>query len=286
MAAIDSILEERLKKWLSKSLGVPISAMSDGMTSVVATDQDAMGEPWLGYSPCPPLRAVRIGNSTVIVAREEWTQSLRELASQLHPDILFSTFGAYELARVTLPYGVAVWGPDYYLFGDKRTVKVSKDSRVSHIGPADLVDLDYSVFWHCRSNSLTGFAVFDGEKLLALSTVWDIGEPFYEIGMDVLPNARGNGLGGAVVGAAARWILGQGKLVTASVAPFNSPSLRTLRSVGLRYVFSKMKGLEGPMNLFPQQLGLPLPNTPVYNYYPDWAMNGAILSKNEGLRSD
>ena len=279
MTSTDSVLEEKLKHWLSKSLGVSISDMSDGMTSVVAADQGSLDEPWLGYSPCPPLRAVRIGNSTVISAREEWIDELSELAGQLHPDILFSTFGAYELARVTLPYGVAVWGPDYYLFGDQRTVSINEDSRVSCAGPADLVDTDYSVFWHCRPSSLAAFAVFDGESLIALATVWDIGDPFFEIGMDVLPGARGKGLGGAVVGAAARWILSQGKLVTASVAPFNSPSLRTLRSVGLRYVFSKMKGVEGPMNLGPQQLGVPLPDTPVYNYYPDWAMNGAILPK-------
>lgn len=279
MTVTDSILEGTLKQWLSKSLRVPISELSNGTTSVVATEPDEMDDPWLGYSPCPPLRAVRIGNSTVISAREEWIHDLRELAGLLHPDILFSTFGAYELARVTLPHGVAVWGPDYYLFGDERTVKVDEDRRVSYLEPADLVGIDYSTFWHCRPNSLAAFAVFDNKNLVALATVWPIGDPFFEIGMDVLPNARGNGLGGAVVGAAARWILSQGKIVTASAAPFNTPSLRTLRSVGLTYVFSKMKGLEGPMKLFPQQLGVPLPNTPVYNYYPDWAMNSAILPR-------
>ena len=279
MTTTDSILEGILKQWLSKSLRVPVSEMSDGITSLVTIKQDEMDEPWLGYSPCPPLRAVRIGSSTVISAREEWIDDLRKLAGLLHPDILFSTFGAYELARVTLPHGVAVWGPDYYLFGDERTVKRNEDSRVSYLEPSDLVDIDYSIFWHCRSNSLAGFAVFDNETLVALATVWPIGDPFFEIGMDVLPNARGNGLGGAVVGAAARWILSQGKIVAASAAPFNTPSLRTLRSVGLTYVFSKMKGLEGPMKLGPQQLGVPLPHTPVYNYYPDWAMNRAILPR-------
>ena len=97
--------------------------------------------------------------------------------------------------------------------------------------------------------------------------------------MDVKPSAQGNGLGMAVVNAAAKWILDQGKLVTATAAPFNSPSLRTLRSVGLRYGFTSVKGMDGPMELSPQQLGSPLPDTPLHNRYPDWAMNLDILAK-------
>ena len=85
----------------------------------------------------------------------------------------------------------------------------------------------------------------------------------------------------AVVETAARWILEQGKLIVASAAPFNSPSLRTLRSVGLDYVFTTMRSSEMPMKVFPQQLGVPLPNIPLYNYYPDWATNQTILPRTD-----
>lgn len=269
---IDAALVAEVKRWLKNRMGVPVSETRDGVTPVVAADPNTADE---------PLRAVRLGHETMLVARGEWVEALREVVATLHPEILFSTFGAYELARVTLPDGVAVWGPDYYLFGDDRTVRAVEDSRVLHLGPSDLGDFDYSVFWHCHPDSLAGFAVLDRHNLLALATVWDVGEPFWEIGMDVAPSARRAGLGKAVVGSAARWILEHRKLAAASVAPFNSPSLRTLRSVGLRYVFTSMRGVEGPMKLHPQQLGVPLPNTPLYNYYPDWAMNHDILPKKD-----
>lgn len=269
---IDPVLTKRVRPWLRDRLGVPVSEMRGGATPVVAADPDTADE---------PMRAVRMGRETVLAARREWVQALREVVEELHPDILFSTFGAYELARVTLPDGVGVWGPNTHLFGDGRTVRAVEDSRVLRLAPSDLGDFDYSLFWHCSPDSLAGFAVLDDGGLLALATVWDVGRPFWEIGMDVAPSARGNGLGRAVVGAAAQWILEQGKLVAASAAPFNSPSLRTLRSVGLRYVFSSMIGSEGPMKVFPQQLGLPLSDARVYNHYPDWAMNAAILPRKD-----
>ena len=249
---IDPVLTKRVRPWLRDRLGVPVSEMRGGATPVVAADPDTADE---------PMRAVRMGRETVLAARREWVQALREVVEELHPDILFSTFGAYELARVTLPDGVGVWGPNTHLFGDGRTVRAVEDSRVLRLAPSDLGDFDYSLFWHCSPDSLAGFAVLDDGGLLALATVWDVGR--------------------AVVGAAAQWILEQGKLVAASAAPFNSPSLRTLRSVGLRYVFSSMIGSEGPMKVFPQQLGLPLSDARVYNHYPDWAMNAAILPRKD-----
>ena len=264
------VLVERVRPWMRDRLGVPLSEMRSGPPPVVAADPAKAGL---------PLRAVRLGNETVLAAREEWVEPLREVVRTLDPDVLFSTFGAFELARVTLKDGVSIWGPDWYLFGDERTVIATADNRPVYLEPSALQDFDYSVFWHCDPDALAGFAVLDGDDLLALATVIDDGDPFWEIGMEVAPGAQGRGLGKAVVAAAARWILDNGKLVVASVAPFNTPSARTLRSVGLHYVFSSMRGSEGDTRVFPQQLGLPLSGAPVYNHYPDWAINKAILPK-------
>ena len=97
--------------------------------------------------------------------------------------------------------------------------------------------------------------------------------------MDVSPDAKGGGLGHAVVATAADWILENDKIVMASVGPFNVPSARTLRSVGLQYIMSNLQGVNGPFRVPPQQLGQPDKNTPVYNYYPQWAMNQSILPR-------
>ena len=83
----------------------------------------------------------------------------------------------------------------------------------------------------------------------------------------------------AVVAAAARWILDNGRIVLATVGQFNVPSARTLRSVGLQYTFMDIKGLPGPFKVPPQPLGRPYPEAQVYDYYPRWAINDDILPK-------
>ena len=94
--------------------------------------------------------------------------------------------------------------------------------------------------------------------------------------MDVVPGAKGRGLGRSVVTAAAQWILKNGRTVMASVGPPNVPSARTLRSVGLRYLMSDLRGVEGPFRVPPQSLGRPYPGAPIYDSYPRWAVNQDI----------
>ena len=270
---IDAALLKKIKPWLTNWLGVSVSEMRDGVTPVFAADPETVDQ---------SFRAVRLERGSVMVANDELVEPLSQVVRTLHADVLFSTFGAYELARATLPHGVAVWGPTFHLFGDMQTLEGMRnlsDSRVQFLDRSDLGGVDYSVFWHCNPDSLAGFGVLDGDDLIALATVTDDGDPFLEIGMDVAPAAQRSGLGRAVVSTAATWILDQGKLVTATAAPFNSPSLRTLRSIGLRYAFTSMEGSKEPMRVGPQQLGLPLPDAAIYNHYPDWAMNSAILPK-------
>jgi GNAT superfamily N-acetyltransferase len=195
----------------------------------------------------------------------------------LHPDLLFSTFGASELARVTLPYGFGVWGPAWLLFADEASWRPIEDDRPVQLNRPELAGVDYDIFWHCEADGpLAGFGIFEDGRLVALATVRDDGDPVWEIGMDVAPDSKGRGLGRAVVNAAGRWILENGRLILATTAPFNVPSTRTLRSLGLRYLLSEMKGREGLFQVPPQPLGSPYPGAKVYDYYPRWAMNQGI----------
>ena len=72
------------------------------------------------------------------------------------------------------------------------------------------------------------------------------------------------------------WIIGNGGIPMATVGPFNAPSVRTLRAVGLRYAFTTSVAMEGPFRIPPQMLGSPLPDAEVYDFYPRWAMNRKI----------
>ena len=126
---------------------------------------------------------------------------------------------------------------------------------------------------------MAAFGVHEDGRLAALATVVDRGEPVLEIGMEVAPGAKGRGLGRAVVAAAARWIVESGSVALATVAGFNVPSARTLRSVGLDYLFMDLEGKRGPVSVPPQTLGAPYPGAKLYDYYPRWAMNQEIMPK-------
>ncbi len=263
----DYRLLESVQPWIETHMGAALSGVEEGATSVLHMD------PAISFSP---LIAVKAGEKAVLAVRSEWVERVRAIADDLHNDLLFSTFGAYELARVTLPDGVGVWGPSWYLFADEQTWRPANDDRLVKLEPSELADVDFGTFWHCHPDCFAGFGVYDGKKLVALATVSDRGGPMWEVGMDVLQGAKLTGIGRAIVSAAVGWIIENGKIALASTASFNVPSARTLRSVGLRYVFSAMNGSEGFMRVPPQILGLPYPGAVVQDLYPGWAMNKDI----------
>lgn len=270
MNRIDEQLSKVIQPWIETQFSFPLSIMDINTVSILPTNTKTL---------VPPLRAIKIGNKAGMIAKPEWIQRLNVVVKNLHPDLLFSVFGTYELARITLPDGFGIWGPIYYMFADRKCLQPLEILDPVQLTPDNLESVDYNLFWHCSPNSLVGFGIFDRGRLVALASVCDAGDPFLEIGMDVHPSAKGHGLGQAVVTAAARWIVQNKKLVLATTSPFNVPSIRTLRSVGLRYQFSALTSTDQLMSLPPQPLGLPYPKASVYNFYPEWAMNKDIRSK-------
>jgi len=260
-----SALKHAIKEWQESRLGVSLRAASPDSVPVVGVSGDA------------GITAVRLDSRSIIVARDGWVDSLKQLTAGMHPDLLFTPFGAYELSRVTLPHQMSVWGPNWYMFADSESWRGRVDDRVAELSTARLDEVDFELFWHCYGpGSLAAFAVHQGDRLIALATVKDRGEPFMEIGVDVLQGVQASGLGSAVVSAAGTWVLEQGRLPIATVAPFNVPSTRTLRRVGLEYGMTEMTGVDGPFQVPPQPIGTPLPDAEIYDYYPDWAMNRSI----------
>ena len=261
-----------IEQWVEEEMGVSVGAVKGQSIPVL---------PWpTAVEGRPPLRAVKLGERAVVMARQDWVAKLAPVVATLPPDMLFSPFGAYELARVTLPDGHGVWGPSWYLFGDETTVQPASLLLAVPLTPSELDDVDYDVFWHCaRDNALAGFGVRDGTELVALATVKDHGGSVWEIGMDVAPDAKRRGLGRAVVSAAAHWVVEKGNIPLATVGPFNVPSARTLRAVGLEYVMQDMVTTPAPFKVPPQPLGRPLPDAEVHDYYPRWAMNQDIKER-------
>ena len=265
MTALNNFMP--LRSEVEEMLGVGLDAL-DADPIPVVTSAKREGE-------ARPLWALRIGDRGVVSARERWVEPLQALVDDLVPEELFSIFGAYEMARITLPDGIGIWGPSWYYAGDERTFDPPDDDRPVKLTQDQLLaTVDFDIFWHCpQHQALMGFAILEGDRVTALATVYPAFEKVWEIGMEVAPHAKGRGLGRAVLGAAGRWILENGRLVMASTAPWNVPSARTLRSVGLQYVMTDMGTTTDRFLLPPQPLGQPYPGVELYNYYPGWTMN-------------
>ena len=272
-------LNNAIREWQEKRLGLSLEEALSDSVPVVSRPARENGNSTGDYAG---LTGVRLNGRSILVAREDWVEPLKTMTRDIHPDLLFTPFGAYELSRVTLPYQVSVWGPNWYLFADARSWRGRADDRVRALTTDELSAVDFDLFWHCYGpGSLKAFGVYQGDGLVAMATVKDQGHPFMEIGVDVSRDAQASGLGSAVVSAAGTWILEQGRLPLATVAPFNVPSTRTLRRVGLEYGMTEMTGVNGPFQVLPQPMGRPLPDAEIYDYYPDWAMNRDIRPRSE-----
>jgi len=273
---LDKRLKEKLTPWIESFIGIPLSKLSDTEVPIFTTESPI----GMGKGDQKKLVAIEIRNKRVIVVNDEdLLFDLKPLIYRLTPPTIFSTYGFFELSRVTLEYGISVWGPDWFLFCDEASVNTESDPRVNQIGETALSEVDYKEFWHCDSDALTGFAIKEENNVVALATVTERNHPVFEIGMEVSRNSQGTGMGRAVVSAAARWILETGHLPMAVLSPFNIPSMRTLTSSGLGYLFQCMSGTTQEFKVPPQPLGSPRPSTKMYNLYPGWAMNKRILPK-------
>jgi RimJ/RimL family protein N-acetyltransferase len=270
---VDSNLLEHARPLIEASLGyeLPDSAGSGPRLEVVPTADNS-----------PPLFAVRIDQIVAAAARSEWIDQLRPIFDELHPDLLFSIFGSYELSRVTLGDGMIVWGSVPSYVADETTWRPVDDDRPVQLSESQVADVDFDLFWHCTgggSDVQAHFGIYENGQLVGLASASHQGHNIYDIGIDSLQSLQSRGLGAAVVSAAGSWVLAQGGIPFATAAPWNVPSTRTLRKLGMKYVYSAMIGGSGPFLAPPQPFGQPLPGQPIYNYYLDWAMNKEILEK-------
>ena len=177
----DQSLLASLESWIEARFGVPTSALGLDPVPVLPAGEGGL-----------PLAGVKIGEAAAVAARPDLVDRLRPVVASLPPDMLFAPLGCYDLARVTLAEGFGIWGPSWLLFGDETTVHPATDGRPVQVSEEDLADADRDVFWHTHiEGSMGRFAVYEDDRLVALATVEDKGDPVWEIGMDVAAGREG-----------------------------------------------------------------------------------------------
>ena len=269
----DEQLFELVRPWVEDTLGCPFPDAGSEPLVVSAPDQE-QGQPLFG---------VRRNMQSVFAVRDQWVEPIGELALQMHPDLLFSVTGSYDLSRVTLPDGVAIWGPAPVYVADRSTWSPIAHGTTSLLTDEQVAAVDFNIFWHCEhpDSAIAYFGLYEDDQLVALTSVKDHGFNVYEIGIDVAPDAKSQGLGSNVLSATGDWVLQQGATILATVALWNVPSGRNMRRRGLRYVFNNMVGDFGRFKVGPQPLGTPLPGMTMEDSYPRWAMNKSIQERTD-----
>ncbi len=259
-----------LTPWLEAELGVSLQVAGADPVPVFAASVRASGE--------RSLWALKLGDRAIVTVRPDWLDAVRSVVTGLNVEQLFSVFGAYELARVTLPQGAGVWGASWMFVADPERFRPARDERPVPMTLVQLnAEVDAELFWHCfPKHAQVGFGIRDGAELVALAAVQELTHGVWEIGFDVLPQRKRGGLGRAVMTAAAEWILARDGIALATTAPWNVPSARTQRSLGMRHFATDMQGVMGRFHVPPSPLGSPFAGAEVYHYYPDWAMNQDI----------
>ena len=170
MNSDDARLFEHVRPWLERQLGFSIRAPDASVQVAAAPSRE--GE--------HPLFAVRAGAAVAVAARQEWLDALRLIVEELHPDILFSIAGAYELSRVTLADEVWVFGPVAVYVADETAWRPVDDIRPRRLAAVDLETVDWDTFWHCTGTGALGhFGIYEDQRLVAASRV--NGERRYEV---------------------------------------------------------------------------------------------------------
>ena len=269
---LSPLLTAPIRAWLEDDLGASLDLRGRDPVPVVGHEGRAPG------SGASPLHLVNFQDGAIASVRPDSVEAIRSVLGGLLHEELQSVFGAYELSRVTLPLGYAVFGPSWSYLGDAEVFRPVDDPRPVRLTPEEMTLVaDPAIFWHCFAHgALMGFGIFEEDRLVSLATASPAGPHLFDIGVDSVPDAGRSGLGRAVVSAAGLWTLEQGRTIYYTTSPWNPPSARLARSLGLVHVFSETHGHRPPFWQPPQALGAPLASAPMANYYPAWAMNRDI----------
>jgi len=267
-------LPAAVQEWLENELGAELRQAARHPIPLVADERRER-------PPAAPFQLVAFSDTALASARPAWTDRMRRALDRLSLEELLSPVGAYDLTREAIPDGHAIWGPSWSYVGTAETFRPVDDDRAVLLAPADMRAVaDPALFWHCfPKEPVAGFGVFEEGRLVSLAGIWPEGPALFDIGVDTLAHAGQAGLGRAVVSAAGRWVLAQGRFIYYTTSPWNPPSARLARSLGLVHAWTEMIALPGPFQMPPQPLGSPARGAEMRNYYPDWAMNRAILPR-------
>ena len=203
--------------------------------------------------PNPPLcRLVTFGSNVVAACRKDLIPGVTAyLESQSAPYRCFETPYIYELNKVLEKAGMRVYKAHSAFLPDIGAVFAAElscpyETRVLH--PEDFTDL-YVPVWSnalCEARKeldMLGVGAYDGGKLIGLAGCSADGMEMWQIGIDVLPEYRRQGVASALTNRLAREIFECGKVPFYGAAWSNIRSLRNGYRCGFRPAWAELSAM-------------------------------------------
>lgn len=196
-----------------------------------------------GFQPSPfPLQAVTLGTGVVASCHAEFLPEVRALADESDRDGFFSAPTIARLHGLVAARGEKLNGPHlkYACSLDRFRPVVGGATPIETI--ADEAVLAYANapgFPHALTVTPGRFGSRflaalgrDGERLIAVAAACEEADGLWQIGVDVLAEARGRGLGAGVVSRVTEAIFARGDVPYYTIVPSNIASRSTAVSLG------------------------------------------------------
>ena len=193
-----------------------------------------------------PAAFVSYGSNVVAAASEDILDTVREYTARFTFYHLFETPNLHWLDNRLAPDGYAVcFMAEYFLPVTAQLPVPPCSFPMRVLGPSDFEGL-YVPEWSnalCRDRrhlDVLGVGAFDGENLIGLAACSADCDSMWQIGVDVLPAWRRNGIAAALTAKLAREILERGRVPFYCCAWSNIRSVRTALRSGFRPAWAEM----------------------------------------------
>lgn len=199
------------------------------------------------YLPLPfACDMVSYGNNVVAQTSEQLTETVQSYLSKYWAAHCFETPNIHVLDGMLEPFGLKVcFMAEYFLpdVGVLKALPCNYELRVLH--PADFTDL-YTAEWSnalCEERKhldVLGMGAYHGERLVGLAGCSADCERMYQIGVDVLPAYRRQGIAAALTSHLALEIIKRGKVPFYCAAWCNLKSVRNAIKCGFRPAWAEL----------------------------------------------
>ena len=189
---------------------------------------------------------VYYGGNVVASVGAEYVELVRDYVNRFPAEHLFETPNLHVLNDAFAPYDARVcFMAEYFLPEPELLQALECPYEQKILGPADFASL-YLPEWAnalCEKRKeldVLGVGAFDGGKLVGLAACSADCDTMWQIGVDVLPEARRKGVASALTSRLAHEILERGKVPFYCAAWSNIPSVRNAVRSGFRPAWAEL----------------------------------------------